>query len=378
MKNTLENDDDLVFVFIIVFTIIIMSVSSAPLGVLAEPPTIRDVARRAGVGIATVSRVVNRSSLVTRETQERVRQVMVEMGYDQSGAPRRRGRSRKGEATHGAVCLLFVGHPTLNWMINSAPIFAYAIQGAEAALNARGLHCIIRHLPEPVDMSALTDIPVDGFVVLSGGDLPDWPGKLKSVPRVKMLGLAGSGWSDCVTYNPDAVGALATEHLASLGVRRAAVMGDDSTAVFRRRSQAFCEHFSRVGRAENLSCSGMIRADADMHEAAPDVVAAAVDALLALPERPDGVFVTADIVVPEVYRRLAARGVRPGVDIHVVGCNNERPYLAGLSPRPAVVDIRAEAIGREAVERLLWRMQNPDAPNLSLLLDPVLVPPGPI
>jgi LacI family transcriptional regulator len=273
--------------------------------------------------------------------------------------------------------LLFVGHPTLNWMINSAPIFAYAIQGAEAALNARGLHCIIRHLPEPVDLSRLIGIPVDGFVVLSGGDLPEWPGKLKAIPRVKMLGLAGSGWSDCVTYNPDAVGALATKHLVSLGVRRAVVVGDDSTAVFRRRSQAFCEHFSHVGRADNLSRSGMIRAEADMHEPAPGVVAAAVDALLALPERPDGIFVTADIVVPEVYRSLSARGVRPGIDMHVVSCNNERPYLSGLSPRPAVVDIRAEAIGREAVERLMWRMENPDAPNLSLLLDPVLVQPGP-
>ncbi|MFH1496834.1 MAG: LacI family DNA-binding transcriptional regulator [Verrucomicrobiota bacterium] len=356
-----------------------MSILPTPADVLSEPPTIRDIALRAGVGIATVSRVVNRSPLVTRETQERVRRVMEEMGYAPGGVSRRRSRSRKLRGAHGAVCLLFAGHPTLNWMINSAPIYAYAIQGAEAALNARGLHCIIRHLPEPVDVSRLTGIPVDGFVVLSGGDLNDWPDKLKAVPRVKMLGLAGSGWSDCVTYNPDGVGALAASHLASLGVRRVAVIGDDSTAVFRRRSQAFCEHFSMVdlGHAENLSRPGMIRSGVDMHEANRDVVAAAINALLALPERPAGIFVTADIVVPEVYRQLTARGVRPGIDIHVISCNNERPYLAALSPRPAVVDIRAEAIGREAVERLMWRMNNPDAPNLSLLLDPVLVPPGP-
>jgi len=44
-------------------------------------PTIRDVAKRAGVAPITVSRVINDSSYVSQETRERVESVIDELGY---------------------------------------------------------------------------------------------------------------------------------------------------------------------------------------------------------------------------------------------------------------------------------------------------------
>ena len=47
----------------------------------------------------------------------------------------------------------------------------------------------------------------------------------------------------------------------------------------------------------------------------------------------------------------------------IISCNNERPYLVGLSPKPAVIDIRVESIGRRGVEQLLWRLQHLEVPE---------------
>ena len=46
-----------------------------------HPITIRDVAKRAGVSVATVSRVLNHSALTSKETREQVLQAVAELGY---------------------------------------------------------------------------------------------------------------------------------------------------------------------------------------------------------------------------------------------------------------------------------------------------------
>ena len=46
-----------------------------------HPITIRDVAKRAGVSVATVSRVLNHSALTSKGTREQVLQAVAELGY---------------------------------------------------------------------------------------------------------------------------------------------------------------------------------------------------------------------------------------------------------------------------------------------------------
>src|SRR5207302_3784461 len=92
--------------------------------------------------------------------------------------------------------------------------------------------------------------------------------------------------------------------------------------------------------------------------------AAAVDSLIerfmSLSPRPTGVFVADDTQVALIQPALQNAGVKIGRgDTQVVSCNNEKPFLVGLSPRPAVVDIRVESIGRRGVEHLIWRMSHP-------------------
>jgi DNA-binding LacI/PurR family transcriptional regulator len=61
--------------------------------------------------------------------------------------------------------------------------------------------------------------------------------------------------------------------------------------------------------------------------------------------------------------------------VHVVSCNNERPYLDQLHPQPAVIDIRADFIGRRAVRQLMHRLECSAEPHERILVEPSLIVP---
>jgi DNA-binding LacI/PurR family transcriptional regulator len=114
----------------------------------------RDVAIAAQVGVATVSRVLSDSPLVAMETAAHVRRAITQCGYDAGLLQKRRGRPKKLNGSglkHGVICMLFTGQQNLRWMTNCAPVYAYAVQSAEMALNKRGISCIIRHIPTAME-----------------------------------------------------------------------------------------------------------------------------------------------------------------------------------------------------------------------------------
>jgi LacI family transcriptional regulator len=338
--------------------------------------TMRDVAHAADVGIATVSRVLNNSSLVVPETAARVRRIMAELGYRLTPSEKRRGKANHSTPSlkHRAVCVLFTEQQSLRWMIDCAPVYAYAIHGAEAALNSRGISCIIHHVSTPADINGLKDLEVDGFLLFGGDKWNSLPGELAKFPGVKMLGVPVTDWCDRVTYNSDTIGNLAADYLYSRGIRHTAVIGTSKGGVFSRRVLSFSRSITNLGgTVVNLLSDEIIRVLPDSNAPVQEIVSALVGQLLQSSPKPEGIFITSDVITPAVYRELERRGIAPGKDIVIVSCNNEKPYLASLNPKSAVVDIQAEAIGSQAVERLLWRIEHPTAPKATLLMEPILV-----
>lgn len=89
-----------------------------------RPPTIRDVARRAGVSIATVSRVLNDAGEVSAATAETVRRVVEDLGF----RPNRHGRSLKTSRSH--LIAVVVDAPLV--------LAADTLAGCERAARAAG------------------------------------------------------------------------------------------------------------------------------------------------------------------------------------------------------------------------------------------------
>jgi LacI family transcriptional regulator len=88
---------------------------------------------------------------------------------------------------------------------------------------------------------------------------------------------------------------------------------------------------------------------------------------------PDGIFAPTDQQVAMVHQLLRERGLIPGKDVRTVSCNNDRQWLATLHPQPATIDLRAGTLGREAVQRLSWRMDHPQSDPTVIMVAPRLV-----
>lgn len=92
--------------------------------------TIRDVAREAGVSIATISRLFNGSARVSDDTSKRVREVAERMGYWPNGA----ARSLITKRTHALGVLL----PDLY-----GEFFSEVIRGIDLAARREGYHLVV-------------------------------------------------------------------------------------------------------------------------------------------------------------------------------------------------------------------------------------------
>ncbi|RZJ10389.1 MAG: LacI family transcriptional regulator, partial [Rubrivivax sp.] len=259
------------------------------------PATIKDVARAAGVSVATVSRALNGSSNVLPETRERIAAVARELRYSPSGA----ARSLITRRTDTIGALL----PDLH-----GEFFSELIRGIDQAARARGLHLLLSSSHDDADEAAAAlramNGRVDGLLVMSphaDGDFlsQNLPSSLPAV-------LLNSG----IRQAPQRVFAVdnfggareMTEHLVRLGHRHIAFVGGPS-ANFEARER---ERGYRAGLPAHIQPWLL---EGDFSEAGGERAGVA---LLAMPasQRPGAVFAANDIMAIGLLGALLAGGVR--------------------------------------------------------------------
>ena len=149
--------------------------------------SIKDVARRAGVSVGTVSNVLNRPDLVSPATRERVQAAITELGFvrNESARQLRAGSSR----TVGLVVLDIAN-----------PFFTDVARGVEDVVNAAGLALILcnsddRPEKEAAHLAALAELQVQGVLITPTAELsPDLAAlRARGVPVVLLDQRARAG-----------------------------------------------------------------------------------------------------------------------------------------------------------------------------------------
>ena len=347
--------------------------ASPPIG----RPTLQDIALKAGVSVVTVSRVINNSPLVRTELAERVQRVIKELSYI---APALEKRIKKRRATttwrtHQTVGLLLVGVFDFKWICDYAPIYSYVIQGIQNALREVNFGLVIHHVPKIEELASFPrHLRVDGLILLKRDYSKFWPEELTRYPIVTVMGSYLDKPCDHISYDNVAVGRVAADYFIRKGILDVAVIGSSGVKdIIKERSDAFMEDIAEAGGSVlKLEGAGIIQYGKDIHEMDEALARGLVDRFASQSPRPKGLFLTMDMMAPVIYRLLQEKGIKPGQDVDIIGCNNERPFLAGLQPRPATVDIQAEKVGQRAVQQLIWRMQNKHDPHLTILIEPSL------
>ena len=340
------------------------------------------VAEKAGVAASTVSLVLRNRPRVASETRARVLAAVRELGYRKRnpGRPRRKPGDPVSAKRTNRIALVV---PDMTPSKLYAPIYMDVLQGVETAIHGAKKTMVLRHVASGSAASgSFVFTRLDGVLIFGEARDPVLIRQLEGVPVVQLMHAArpNERW-DRVTYDNARIGAMAAQYVQSRGHRFGAFIGhicshDDIS--MQQRGLDFKAVMTAEGGRVHMMIRDLLHVTDWIHTVHRDVMESMVDEILSLSPRPTAIFTEADMVVQALYPALQARGLQPGRDLEIISCNNERPLLAGLQPRPATIDIHAGEIGRRAVQRLLWRIRNPDKPAETLLLEPSLVEGDPV
>lgn len=346
------------------------------------PMNISVVAEKAGVAASTVSLVLRNRPRVAPETRARVLAVVKELEYKRRspGRPRRKPGDPVSSKRTNRIALIV---PDMTPSKLYAPIYIDVLQGVEGAIHEAKKTMVLRHMTSGSAVKeAFLLTRLDGVLIFGEARDPELIEQLAGVPVVQLMHAAmpNERW-DRVTYDNSRIGPMAAQYVQSLGHRHCAFIGhicSREDISLQQRGIDFQSVMSAEGGRVHLMIRDLLHVTDRIHTVHSDVMDAIVNELLALSPRPTAIFTEADMVVQALYPALQARGILPGRDIDIISCNNERPLLVSLRPRPATLDIHAGEIGRRAVQRLLWRIRNPDEPAETILLEPSLVEGDPV
>jgi DNA-binding LacI/PurR family transcriptional regulator len=327
----------------------------APGRVKTGAATIRDVARRAGVSIATVSRVINRTTPVTAKTVARVQAAMEELHY----APHAAARNLATRKTQTVGLLLTDVY---------GDFFAPMLSGIESVTQEAGFDLLISTSGrrEPRSGSALPLGPhnTDGVLVFAGSLEESGLARYVSLGFPIVLIHQSSPASlhiPCVTVENKAASCGIVEHLITAHGRR--------RIVFLRGPQGNEDSYWReTGYRQALAARGLpddpqlvAPGDFDRHVAQSSILRL-LEAGLAF----DAVFAGDDEAAVGVLAALQEAGRGVPADVSVVGFDDQR-LSAYLTPPLTTVRAPTEEVGREAARQLIRVIQAGAATPLTLL-----------
>jgi DNA-binding LacI/PurR family transcriptional regulator len=277
-------------------------------------PTIAEVAERAGVGVGTVSRVLNGSPAVSRATRGRVLAVIDELGYAPNAAAR--------ALSTGRTCTVGVVAPFL-----TRPSVVERLRGVSRRIAAAGYQLVLFDVERPRPLAELAGAGrMDGLVLISLVPRDAELERLRAAGIPVVLVDAEHPDLPCVFIDDVEGGRLAAEHLLRLGHRRIGFIGDAEgpfgfTSTPRRREGA--ARACAAAGAELLVRSGPHGRDRARVLAAE---------LLAAPGRPTAIFAASDTQALGVLEAADAAGLRVPRDLSVVGFDDvEMARYAGLT-----------------------------------------------
>ncbi|MEP6760115.1 MAG: LacI family DNA-binding transcriptional regulator [Sporichthyaceae bacterium] len=328
-----------------------------------RPPTLRDVAREAGVHPATASRALNPTtrSLVNSDTASRVVRVAESLGYRPNPIARSLKTSRS--ATVGLVI------PDL-----TNPLFPPMVRGIEDVLGPAGFNAWLVNTDNDRDreesqIDSLRSRQVEGLIIATARLKDPLLERLQAEGVRMVLINRRTSSSDIASVTADDASGIATAvtHLTDLGHRRIAHLAgpqDTSTGTVRRR--AFLQSLRDHGLDDDI---GLV---ADCESWTEAEGAHALRGLLDGGTKFTAVIAGNDLLALGCYDVFRERGISCPDDLSVVGFN-DMPYLDKLQPPLTSVRVPHYDVGAEAARLLLDGLQDPDRHPRSVLLPLKLV-----
>lgn len=306
-------------------------------------PTIYDIAAHAGVGIATVSRVLNGSSRVSSKTRQAVQQAMKELGFRPNAAARRLAAGNTGRPRVAALMPFF----TTAFYFSVCKALSETLSSSNAdllLLDVKNQQDAKRHIDR-----LIAERSCDGVILCSMG-LGDE--QLTSLANLNVPVVALDHQSDRIPHicvDNVAGGRLLATALSDQGSKNPAlIVGTREARVFQEREAGFREAapaHALVFETEQVNYESGAALVATILERMPEV---------------DGIACVGDPLAVGVIQELRAKGRLVPDEIQVVGFDDQ-PLMDAL--QLTTIAQPMEEFGRWAAETVLGQLKEPGGPR---------------
>lgn len=319
------------------------------------PVTIKDVAALAGVSPSTVSRTCKDHPSISRETKEKVRRAMAQLGYE----PNFQASNLASQNSRTIGIIL----PPSEKEVYENPFYLQVIRGICQYCNPRQyISTIITGQDDTEILQTIKSMTrsgqADGFLLLYSRQNDPIAGYLYQEGLCYvLLGKACRHANQTVYIDNDNLlaGQEATEYLYQLGHRKIAYLGTDSSLLFSAdRKSGYQLALTRLGlpiRPEY--CIEMPAAAFEDGEA--------LRRLLRSSDRPTAILVSDDILAVTLERICLENGISIPEDLSILSFNNS-VFARMTSPPLTSIDVNAHQLGVEAAAQMINHIEQPGLP----------------
>ncbi len=321
-------------------------------------PTIRDVARQAGVSHQTVSRVINGSEDVTAETRERVEAAIAALDYRPNAIARSMARGQ----TRTLACI----SPNL-----TDYTFASIIEGAEAEARRLGYFLLSSSARDAESFEGLVDElvghrRVDGLLVMNPYADERYQLIPENIPLV-FVGARSRGESICsVCLDDEAVAYKATRYLIECGHKR---IGMVTGPMAEDCSMDRMVGFKKALDEANLPYQPELVIEGDWSASSGH---AALIHLSANKDLPGAIFVQNDRMAMGLLRAARERNIAIPEELSIIGVD-DMPLTQHYAPPLTTMRQDMPRIGQEAARILIHTIEGNQSQQCQLKLQAELV-----
>ena len=306
--------------------------------------TIKDVARVAGVSIATVSATLNGTARVSAKRSQRVWDAIRDVGYTPHGIARslRLGHTRSIGLVVGDI---------------SNPFFTSLAKAVEAGASAAGYMVILANSDDDPEkelnlIRLLLEQRVAGILLAPAGHDPKYLAILSEIVRIPLVLvdrlLPGTPY-DAVVVDTQAAARMVTDYLIRLKHRRIAiVIGRQHLWTTEQRVRGYRDSLHAAGLRENLDLE--LIADSRLEAAY-----GATQRLLSLPDPPTAIFAANNLMMLGALKAILDMEFDCPGRVSLAGID-DFSWSSAIRPRLTTVSQPIEEMGLRAVEQLLDRV----------------------
>jgi len=327
--------------------------------------SIYDVARKAGVGIATVSRVLNNSDFVKESTRKQILEVIEKMDYSPNFFAR--NLVKKTGKTIGLL---------IPDIIN--PVFAEMAKGISDKAFNKGYTVYLCNTDsdakkETEFVKTLLEKHVDSIIFISA-EMSKYDGEFdhyiylykRNIPIVFINGMVKNVDIPFVRINEKKAGYMATSYMLKKGLRKIAFLGGSNNFIpTREKILGYKKAFKEFGLSVNNKY--IIFDSFDRESGHKNAIR-----LLELAERPEGIVTASDIFAIEVIKAASLKGIRVPSELQVIGFDDIS--LASIyTPSLTTIAQPKYYMGVKALNMALSLINKKELENKKVLIEPKLV-----